>query len=247
MSRKPRQTKRGKQQHEQAIYEDEFKPYIKEYAKPVPITGNHNKYHQLLKSPNKKIVLCDGWAGCGKTIVSIWYACQALKRNKIDSIVIMRSLEGLGKDSGAYPGGPLEKNEPKLRQVMMYISSFLQCDIRALIASGVVQVQGLADVQGMDLTGCWLHVTEAQTLTPKEMYAVVTRGAEKVILEGDTCPAQLTKNVRFKEDGLTFLIDNIGDEEEVGIVTMTETTDIVRQDYLKNIIPKLMVGLENIS
>lgn len=224
--------------------EEEIKPIIKEYPKPEPLTDNHKKYHALLRNPSKKIVFCDGWAGTGKTIASIWYACQAYKNNRIDCIVIMRSLEGIGKESGAYPGGPFEKNEPKLRQVLEYISSFMQCNVDTLLKSGIIKVQGLADVQGMDLTRCWLHVTEAQTLRPQEMYAVVTRGAEKVVLEGDTCPAQLTRNIKYGKDGLTFLIDNIGDLDIVGYVTMTSEADIVRQEYLKKVITKLMVALE---
>lgn len=251
MARKRRQESR--QTKERRIYtevkaelqvENEVKPYIPFYPKPEPKTPNHVKYHNLCKDINKRIVLCDGWAGCGKTIVMAYYAAKALKAEKINSIVISRSLEGVGQNPGAYKGDAFEKNAPKLKALMNYIAAFTGIDVATLIGSHQLEVQGLFDIQGQDFTKSWLLVTECQTLTPAQMYQVVTRGAEKVILEGDTCPAQLTNyKVTRGRDGLSFLMNTIGTLPFVGRVTMHDEADIVRQDYLKQVIMRMMPAL----
>lgn len=223
----------------------EHKPFIPTYLPPEPKTPNHKKYHNLCKNPAKYVVLCKGWAGTGKTIVMAYYAAKRLKADDINRIVITRSLEGVGKDPGAYKGNAFEKNEPKLRGLMNYIASFMGQSVEMLIIQGRLVVQGLADIQGQDFTGAWLLVTECQTLTDEQMYQIVTRGADKVILEGDTCPAQLTNHrITPGNDGLTFLMETIGGLPYVGMVDMCEDEDIVRKPYMRDIIKRMMPILE---
>lgn len=218
------------------------------YAKPVPLTANHKRYHNLCKDPAKKIVLCDGWAGSGKTIVAAHYAADALRKGKVKGIIIMRSLEGLGRNPGAYPGDAYEKNEPKLRQLINYICSFTRMDVDSLLMSESLKIIGLYDLQGIDVTDYYMIVTECQTLTAEQMYSVCTRGAEKLILEGDTCDAQLTNHsIKSGKDGLSFLMDTIGDLDFVGRVRMDSEDDIVRQDYMKQIIVRMMPALAQLK
>ena len=108
-----------------------------------------------------------------------------------------------------------------------------------LIETGKVIIQSLYDLQGMDLTGSVLVVDEAQNINPKAMYCICTRGAEKTIINGDSCSAQVTaKQIKSGNDGISFLINTIGDLDCVGIVEFTEE-DIVRQDFIKDIILRM--------
>jgi phosphate starvation-inducible protein PhoH and related proteins len=226
----------------------EEKPDYRKYDPPVPITSNHKKYHGLCKDNRKKIVCCTGWAGTSKSIVAMYYAAQEKLDRNIDGITICRSLEGVGKDPGAYPGGVREKNEPKLKQLLVYASSFFNEDIEYLLESHTVNIVGLHDIQGIDLSNQWLIVTECQTLTPEQMYQVVTRGAKKVILEGDVCPAQLTnRKIKVGEDGLSFLINTLKGIDVFGAVEMNNENDIVRQEYMRKIIIRMMPELEKIK
>lgn len=224
--------------------EDDYKPTPR-YSPPVAITPNHKLYHRLCRDRDKRIVICDGYAGTGKTIVAAYYAVQALMRNDVSGIIVTRSLEGVGRNPGAYKGGPIEKNLPKLGQVLSYISAFSGCDVNSLLQQEKLTIQGLYDIQGADYTGQYLIVTECQTLTAEQTYQLVTRGAEKIILEGDSCRAQLTNHqVRgVGDDGLSFLMQTIGDLSFVGRCQMTED-DIVRQNYIRDIIIRMMPALE---
>lgn len=218
----------------------EMKPEPR-YAKPIAVTPNHKEYHKLLKDDEKKIVCCTGWAGTGKSIAAAYYGCVALNKGKCDGIVIIRSLEGVGKNPGAYPGTDIEKNEPKLRQLMNYISNFTGSDIESLIRFDKLKICGLYDIQGIDLTNKYIIVTEAQTLSPEEMYVVVTRGGYKIVIEGDTlAKGQCTnKSIKFGNDGLSFLIETIGELDFVGRCYLDSTDDIVRESYIKDIIIRM--------
>lgn len=217
------------------------KPNYVRYDKPVPITSNHRKYHNLLKDKSKQVVVCTGWAGVGKSCTSSYYASQALLDGYVDGVVLVRSLEGVGKNPGAYPGSDVEKNEPKLRQLLRYISSFTNSDPEYLLLSQQVIICGLYDIQGMDFTNKYVLITEAQTLTPQEMYIVLTRGAKKIVLEGDTlAQGQCTnRSIKYGEDGLSFLFDKLDGLNFVGSVVMDNTDDIVRCDYIKEIIIRM--------
>ena len=195
----------------------------------------------LLKDPSKKIVCCTGFAGVGKTIVAAYYACNTMYKSEHDGIVLVRSLEGCGKNPGAYPGTDLEKNEPKLRQLISYISCYTGMSIESLILSEKVKICGLYDIQGMDFTNKFIIVTEAQTLTPEEMYIVLTRGGYKIVLEGDTlAKGQCTnKSLKFGEDGLSFLFSTLGDLDFVGQCSLDSPDDIVREPYIKDIILRM--------
>jgi phosphate starvation-inducible PhoH-like protein len=232
---------------EQPKFIKESKPDYVRYQKPTPVTPNHKRYHNLLKDVCKHIVLASGWAGSGKTLTAAYYGCQALLDGQVEGITIMRSLEGVGKDPGAYPGDDFFKNFPKLRQLATYISSFMNCSIEDLIREKKLNVCGLYDIQGQDFSNQWLIVTECQTLTAEQMYQVCTRGAFKVVLEGDTCAAQLTnRKIKLGEDGLSFLMDTIGDLDFVGVVDMSQESDIVRSEYIKKVILRMMPKLEEL-
>lgn len=227
----------------QPVIEEDLKPTPQHiYNKPLPKTLNHQAYHDALADESKHIVLCTGWAGTGKSIVACWYAARALRNEKVSKIVLVRSLEGVGKNPGAYPGTSFEKNYPKLTQYLKYISDFMECSIEFLIESGKIEIVGLYDVQGIDLTDSYLMVTEAQTITAPEMYILVTRGASKLILEGDTlAEGQCTNsNIAFGKDGLSYLIANLSDTSFTSIVRLDDEKDIVRTGYMKEIILRLM-------
>jgi len=219
----------------------EPKPDYVIYDVPKPITANHKKYHNLLKDDSKKVVVCTGWAGTGKSCTSSYYASQALLDGKVNGIVLIRSLEGVGKNPGAYPGSSYEKNEPKLKQILRYIQSFTNTDIETLIQTEQVIICGLYDVQGMDFTDKYIIVTEAQTLTKEEMYILVTRGGTKIVLEGDVLArGQCTnRSIKFGEDGLSFLFEKLKGLNVVGSVRMDNTEDIVRDDFIKQVIIRM--------
>jgi predicted ribonuclease YlaK len=214
------------------------------YLKPQAVTLNHKAYHGMLKDETKKIVVVDGVAGSGKSIAAVYYACELLRKDKVKSIIFIRPNEGIGNDLGYLPGDLWDKLSPKLKQLIIYAECFTGVDRSFLISSGKIIIQSLYDLQGMDLTGSALVVDEAQNISPRAMYCICTRGAEKTIINGDSCPAQVTsKQIKSGNDGISFLIETIGDLSSVGVVKFT-ADDIVRQGFIKDVILRMTPALK---
>lgn len=218
------------------------KPHYDRYTKPIPITENHKKYHNLLKDKSKKIVVCDGWAGSSKTLSSVYYACQAILNKEAKGIVIVKDMRDL---DGFLPGDIEDKYVPKAKQILTYIECFLQCNYKTLLDHKTVIIQPLAYIQGTDYTDYIMIVDEAQLISPELMYCICSRGALRIFINGDTSPMQSTaKHIKQGKDGLSFLLETMKKSSSFGIVTMNKEEDIVRDPYIKEIIINMQPKLD---
>ena len=220
----------------------EKKPSYERYSKPNPVTANHKKYHNLLKDESKKIVVCNGYAGSGKSISSMYYACQMVKNGKARGIVLVKEM---ADTVGYLPGDVEDKFLPKVKQLLNYAECFLQCDYVTLLYDKTIVIQPLSYLQGMDYTGYVMVVDECQLISPEMMYCICSRGAVRLFLNGDTSPLQSTaKNIKVGKSGLDFLLKTIGKTQSVGMVSMDKEEDIVRDGYIKDIIINMQPALE---
>ena len=223
------------------FYKEE-KPIYDKYKKPIPITENHKKYHNLLKDKSKKIVVCNGWAGSSKTLSAVYYACQAILNDEVKGIVIVKDMRDL---DGFLPGDLEDKYIPKVKQLLTYIECFLQCNYRTLLEHKTIIIQPLAYIQGTDYTDYIMIVDEAQLISPELMYCICSRGASRIFINGDTSPMQSTaRHIKQGKDGLSFLLETMNKSSSFGMVTMNSENDIVRDSYIKEIIVNMQPKLE---
>ena len=214
------------------------------YLKPVAKTPNHREYHRLLRDMDKKIVMVQGYPGSGKSISAVYYGCRAMLDCKVKGLIFIRPNDGVGKEIGFLPGNEYEKMSPKLKQLIQYAESFTGMDCQLMIQTGKIVIQTLYNLQGMDLTGYYLIVDESQNIDPQSMFCILTRGADKIVFTGDCHPSQcVNKQLKPGRDGLSFLFENIGDLDCVGIVNMDSPDDIVRCDYMKDVILRMVEKL----
>ena len=223
-------------------FSNEEKPVYDRYEKPVPITENHKKYHNLLKDKSKKIVVCDGWAGSSKTISAVYYACQSVLNGEVRGIVIVKDMRDL---DGFLPGDLEDKYIPKVKQLLLYAECFLQCNYKTLLDTHTIIIQPLAYIQGTDYTDYIMIVDEAQLISPELMYCICSRGASRIFINGDTSPMQSTaKHIKQGKDGLSFLLQTMKKSSSFGMVTMNNENDIVRDSYIKEVIINMQPKLE---
>lgn len=223
-------------------FSNEEKPVYDRYEKPVPITENHKKYHNLLKDKSKKIVVCDGWAGSSKTISAVYYACQSVLNGEARGIVIVKDMRDL---DGFLPGDLEDKYIPKVKQLLLYAECFLQCNYKTLLDTHTIIIQPLAYIQGTDYTDYIMIVDEAQLISPELMYCICSRGASRIFINGDTSPMQSTaKHIKQGKDGLSFLLQTMKKSSSFGMVTMNNENDIVRDSYIKEVIINMQPKLE---
>ena len=225
---------------ESTPYED--KQSFDRYEKPSPVTEHHKRYHNMLKDKQKKIVVCDGYAGTGKTIAAMYYACQMVLNKEAKGIVLVKNMEDL---EGFLKGSLEEKMMPKAIQLLKYAECFLQQDYSSLLDDKKIVLQPMSYIQGMDWTDYVMIVDECQLIDAKRMYSICTRGAVKLIINGDCSPAQCTATkVKEGKDGLSFLIKTMDKSKMFGVVSMDKEEDIVRADYIKDIIINMTEELE---
>lgn len=218
------------------------KPCYDKYTKPIPITDNHKRYHNLLKDKSKKVVICNGWAGSSKSISAVYYACQAVLSGTSKGIVFVKDMKDL---DGFLPGDLYSKYIPKVKQLLSYAQCFLQCDYETLLQNETLVIQPLAYIQGTDYTNYIMIVDEAQLITPEFMYAICSRGADRIFINGDTSPMQSTAHhIKQGKDGLSFLLETMSKSKTLGVVTMDKEEDIVRDPYIKEIIINMQPKLE---
>jgi len=230
-----------KTRHEEDTYDT--KPSYDRYNKPIPITENHKRYHNLLKDDSKKIVVCDGWAGTGKSLSAMYYACNQVLNCKAKGIVIVKEMSD--SETGFLPGDIYDKYLPKVKQLLKYAECFLQCNYRTLLADETLIIQPLSYLQGMDYTDYIMVVDEAELISPEMMYCICSRGASRIFINGDTSPLQSNaKHIRQGKDGLSFLLDTMSKSNTIGIVSMNSEDDIVRDGYIKTVILNMQPALE---
>src|SRR6478736_5617032 len=72
------------------------------------------------------VTFVDGPAGTGKTYCGIGLACECLKHNKIDRILVSRSIIGCDEQNlGALKGSLVEKIAPYVSAYEEYFNLFL--------------------------------------------------------------------------------------------------------------------------
>ena len=226
----------------QQIIHDIDKPSYDRYSKPIPITENHKKYVNLLRDKTKKIVICNGFPGTGKTLTAIYYACQAVLKEEVRGIVIVKDMRDY---DGFLPGDVKTKYLPKIKQLLSYAECFLQCDYNTLLENETIIIQPLSYIQGTDYTDYIMVVDETQLISPELIYSICSRGAYRIFINGDTSPLQSTaKHIKQGKDGLSFLIECMEKSSSIGVITMDKEEDIVRDKYIKDIIINMFPKLE---
>ena len=143
-----------------------------------------------------KLVTIMGKAGTGKTLLAIAAALhQVLVRRRWRGVVVARPTVAVGKEIGFLPGDIENKMAPWMRPIVDTIEFLFdtakgisrKTDLKALLKSGVIEIQPLSYIRGRSISNRFIVVDEAQNLSPLEVKTVITRVgyASKVIMTGD--------------------------------------------------------------
>ena len=205
-----------------------------EIATPVtPLNPFQAKLDNALH--NKKVIVVDAPAGCGKSFITMSYASDRLKNGNTDKIVIARPNVLMGLTIGLLPGDINEKMEPlvyPLIEVMTdrYGKGFYELQLKR----HNLEMLPLEYVRGRNLK-CITIVDEAQNVKPSEAYTLLTRLATggQLILIGDS-----TQNDHGGETGLQFvawLLAKYGLLKDAAVLKAT-SDDIVRDDFVKHVV-----------
>ena len=137
-----------------------------------------------------------GPAGTGKTYLAVACAVDALERDKVKRIVLVRPAVEAGERLGFLPGDLAQKVDPYLRPLYDALYDLAGFDKTAkLLERGTIELAPLAYMRGRTLNHAFIILDEAQNTTPEQMKMFLTRigfGA-KAVVTGDVTQIDLAR------------------------------------------------------
>jgi len=137
-----------------------------------------------------------GPAGTGKTFLAVACAVDALEREKVKRIVLVRPAVEAGERLGFLPGDLAQKVDPYLRPLYDALYDLAGFDKTAkLLERGAIELAPLAYMRGRTLNHAFVILDEAQNTTPEQMKMFLTRvgfGA-KAVVTGDVTQIDLQR------------------------------------------------------
>lgn len=176
-----------------------------------------------------------GPAGTGKTYLAVACAVDALERDQIRRILLVRPAVEAGERLGFLPGDLTQKIDPYLRPLYDALYEMLGFEkVSKLIEKNVIEVAPLAYMRGRTLNESFIILDEAQNTTPEQMKMFLTRlgfGATAVIT-GDVTQVDLP---RGQKSGLRQAVDILHEEKGIGF-TFFNAKDVVRHPLVQRVV-----------
>ncbi|MHB9116652.1 MAG: PhoH family protein [Burkholderiales bacterium] len=196
-------------------------------------TPRQNQY--LLQIQEHDITFGIGPAGTGKTYLAVASAVDALERDAVKRIVLVRPAVEAGERLGFLPGDLAQKVDPYLRPLYDALYDLMGFEkVGKLFERGAIEIAPLAYMRGRTLNHSFIILDEAQNTTPEQMKMFLTRlgfGAKAVITgdvtqidlaRGQACGLVEAELVLAKVRGIAF--------------TQFQSEDVVRHPLVQQIV-----------
>jgi phosphate starvation-inducible PhoH-like protein len=176
-----------------------------------------------------------GPAGTGKTYLAVACAVDALERDKVKRIVLVRPAVEAGERLGFLPGDLAQKVDPYLRPLYDALYDLMGFEKTGkLLERGTIELAPLAYMRGRTLNHSFIILDEAQNTTPEQMKMFLTRigfGA-KAVVNGDVTQIDLGRGQK------SGLIESRRILDGVRGIAFTEfgAQDVVRHPLVARII-----------
>jgi phosphate starvation-inducible PhoH-like protein len=176
-----------------------------------------------------------GPAGTGKTYLAVACAVDALERDKVKRIVLVRPAVEAGERLGFLPGDLAQKVDPYLRPLYDALYDLMGFEKTGkLLERGTIELAPLAYMRGRTLNHAFIILDEAQNTTPEQMKMFLTRigfGA-KAVVNGDVTQIDLQRGQKSGLVEARRILDGVR-----GIAfTQFGAQDVVRHPLVARII-----------
>ena len=228
----------------QLLLDDESE--AEEVARSIPevvIKTRHKVIHP--RSPRQRrylhqIVTHDlsfgiGPAGTGKSYLAVASAVDALQREEVKRLILVRPAVEAGEKLGFLPGDMADKIDPYLRPLYDALYEMLGFEkVSKLIDRNIIEVAPLAFMRGRTLNDSFIILDEAQNTTIEQMKMFLTRigFGSTAVVTGDVTQVDLP---RHQQSGLRDAIEVLQGVDEVGF-TFFQAKDVVRHPLVQRIV-----------
>lgn len=176
-----------------------------------------------------------GPAGTGKTYLAVACAVDALERDAVKRIVLVRPAVEAGERLGFLPGDLAQKVDPYLRPLYDALYDLMGFEkVGKLFERGAIEIAPLAYMRGRTLNHSFIILDEAQNTTPEQMKMFLTRigFGTKAVITGDVTQIDLAKG---QKSGLNGIHDVLGKIRGIAF-TFFESEDVVRHPLVQHIV-----------
>ncbi|KXW55487.1 PhoH family protein [Ferrovum sp. PN-J185] len=176
-----------------------------------------------------------GPAGTGKTYLAVASAVDALERNLVRRIVLVRPAVEAGEKLGFLPGDLSQKVDPYLRPLYDALYDLMGYEkVSRLFERNVIEIAPLAFMRGRTLNHSFIILDEAQNTTPEQMKMFLTRigFGTKAVITGDVTQIDLS---RHQKSGLIDARNVLSKVEGIAF-TIFQTEDVVRHPLVQQIV-----------
>jgi len=181
------------------------------------------------------ITFAIGPAGTGKTYLAVASAVDALERDLVERIILVRPAVEAGERLGFLPGDMAQKVDPYLRPLYDALYDLMGSDKTSkLFERGTIEAAPLAFMRGRTLNNSFIILDEAQNTTPEQIKMFLTRigFGSKVVVTGDITQIDLAKN---QKSGLVEAKRILEKVSGVAFVNF-EAGDVVRHPLVQKIV-----------
>ena len=176
-----------------------------------------------------------GPAGTGKTYLAVASALEALERDRVRRLCLVRPAVEAGERLGFLPGDMAQKVDPYLRPLYDALYEMLGFErVAKYIDRNVIEVAPLAFMRGRTLNESFIILDEAQNTTVEQMKMFLTRVGfgSTTVVTGDITQIDLPKG---RVSGLRHVMDVLGDVDEISF-THFNSKDVVRHPLVGRIL-----------
>ena len=211
---------------------------------------NPNQKRYLLGIQQNTLSFGVGPAGTGKTWLAVASAVEALRKEEVARLVLVRPAVEAGEKLGFLPGDMAEKIDPYLRP--LYDALYEKIDpylrplydalyemlgfekVQKLIDRNVIEVAPLAFMRGRTLNDAFIIMDEAQNTTVEQMKMFLTRigFGSRAVVTGDVTQIDLP---RHATSGLRHVIEVLRRVEGVHF-SFFQSGDVVRHPLVQRIV-----------
>jgi phosphate starvation-inducible PhoH-like protein len=176
-----------------------------------------------------------GPAGTGKTYLAVAAAVEALMRDDVKRILLVRPAVEAGEKLGFLPGDLAQKIDPYLRPLYDALYEMLGFEsVTKMIERNQIEIAPLAYMRGRTLSHSFVILDESQNTTKEQMKMFLTRVGfgSKAVITGDITQVDLPRGVY---SGLKHGLEVLEGVEGIGM-TKFSNCDVVRHPLVQRIV-----------
>lgn len=206
------------------------------HTKTGAITGRgaaQRRYLQNIRTHDINFGI--GPAGTGKTYLAVACAAEALQRDQVRRLVLVRPAVEAGERLGFLPGDLTQKIDPYLRPLYDALYEILGFEhVARLIERNVIEVAPLAYMRGRTLNDAFIILDEGQNTTVEQMKMFLTRIGfnSTAVVTGDVTQVDLPRGTG---SGLLQVIDVLKNVDGISF-TFFDSHDVVRHPLIQRIV-----------